>query len=555
MPKMLMQAFPIRVIGFSEKGTSQSAKILLEMSLEYNLYPPVSGPAIERMVLKMRKDDEIKALQAEKAARSASQQENNQSSDSDTIQIQSSHDQARAALSQLVTTDAGSDDNSPANSQDSGSSGPGVMIQKGSSHQSGPAYMGSLGTANNPNPGSGQFGGMGPQSGHGTFGGQGTATGQNQGSAAFGGIPSGPNFSATQTGPNNDPHSANQSGHGPGQMMNSMPGAHGQGAAGHHMQQGFGQGPGGAVGSGIGAGKDMSYVPFPEPDKGSFHDGNSNWQREQNDPQNSGQAQQQNAKGQAPQQHYARKEKLPYQFSTVEKAAKGAASVVDTGTQKVLEEVTHHGENPTANPESVIDSSNIACITIEGSKFSGYLVCALGKNKKIDKSFIDVIQKRLFAFLLKSGENLTEKDTMDLVIKQVDFTDWALEQAEFLRRSVHDGSEIAMAFFPTPPGELDIKFENSASEKMMKMDINEIQTDVPLEFDLYIFMPENNKYILYTPQGKPFPSQQKQRLGDKGITHMHLKKDSLQAVKKYKAQNYLNDRIDAYNLAKRIRSS
>ena len=41
---------------------------------------------------------------------------------------------------------------------------------------------------------------------------------------------------------------------------------------------------------------------------------------------------------------------------------------------------------------------------------------------------------------------------MSLNIKKVDFEDWALEYADFLRKSVHDGEEIAMAFFPFADG-------------------------------------------------------------------------------------------------------
>ena len=40
-----------------------------------------------------------------------------------------------------------------------------------------------------------------------------------------------------------------------------------------------------------------------------------------------------------------------------------------------------------------------------------------------------------------------------------------------------------------------------------------------------------------------FYTDQKGRLKDKGVVHMHLKKDSAPQVKKYRAQNFLNEKI------------
>ena len=136
-------------------------------------------------------------------------------------------------------------------------------------------------------------------------------------------------------------------------------------------------------------------------------------------------------------------------------------------------------------------------------------------------------------------------------IKEVEFEGWALTQADFLRKSVHDGNEIAMAFFPHK--DVSKTLDESASEKMLKMSLDELKEDVALEFDLYIYMPENNKYLLYTPQGKPIQGKQKDRLIEKGVTHMHLRKESVQDVKKYRAQNYLNDKIEAYKMAQTLK--
>ena len=88
---------------------------------------------------------------------------------------------------------------------------------------------------------------------------------------------------------------------------------------------------------------------------------------------------------------------------------------------------------------------------------------------------------------------------------------------------------------------------------MVKLSIDDLKEDAVVEFDLYIYMPGNNKYLLYTPQGMRFYGNQKNRLREKGVSHIHLRKESASSVIKYKAQNFLNEKIESYKATKRSR--
>jgi hypothetical protein len=225
-------------------------------------------------------------------------------------------------------------------------------------------------------------------------------------------------------------------------------------------------------------------------------------------------------------------------------------SIIVRGTQQAIDETMNQKGRP---PVEVINSTNVACILIQSARFSGYLICAMGADRKVDQSLMASVQTRLVTFLKANGEEMREDDVLGMRIQEVDFQDWALEQADFLRKSVHDGEEIAMAFFPATS--VETQLEESISKKMLQMKLDELREDSPLEFDLYIYMPENNKYLLYTPQGTPIYGKQKNRLQSHGVTHMHLKKESLRDVKKYRAQNFLNDKITAYKAAQKIKGS
>lgn len=225
-------------------------------------------------------------------------------------------------------------------------------------------------------------------------------------------------------------------------------------------------------------------------------------------------------------------------------------SILVQGAQAAMDESAHVIDG-LQEVEQLQSSSQVACVVVESERFSGYLVAAMGENRTMDAEFIESVKTKLIEFLKKHGETVKSgEDGMDLRLEEVDFEDWAVDQAEFLRKSIHGGNEVAMAFFPNP--HTQIRLEQSANENMLQMDIGELKEDIPVEFDMYIYMPTNNKYLLYTPQGRKMAGEQKGRLIDKGVQKIHLRKDSEGQVKKYRAQVFLNDKIAAYrNAAKK----
>jgi len=193
----------------------------------------------------------------------------------------------------------------------------------------------------------------------------------------------------------------------------------------------------------------------------------------------------------------------------------------------------------------VAKTTHPACIFIDSERFSGYLVAVLGHNKTIEHGFIKNIQNALFKFLKENDEPIAETDTTQLLIKQVEFEPWALEYADFLKTTVHQGNELALAFFPTRP--LIPRLDESPHSDMAKIQLQDLKGDCKVEFNLYIHLEINNKLILYTPSGGVFYQKQLERLKNQGITHLHLQKESIRALAKYRAQNHLNNLIDHHD--------
>lgn len=194
-----------------------------------------------------------------------------------------------------------------------------------------------------------------------------------------------------------------------------------------------------------------------------------------------------------------------------------------------------------ASIERVERAQNCICFKIDASTFRGFLVAAMGKDRRLDEELLVAINQKLVEVLQQEGGVVDDSKPMDVKIRSVNFEEWAIEKAEFLKKSIHGGNEVAMAFFPvhkTSP-----TFGDSVADDMLSIDIDDLASDFPVSFDIYVYLPANNKYILYTPKNSMFLSSQKGRLKAKGIDKMHAKKDSVDEIHKYHAESSLNHSI------------
>ncbi len=244
----------------------------------------------------------------------------------------------------------------------------------------------------------------------------------------------------------------------------------------------------------------------------------------------------------------------PYNLSLDSKAsgrANHSQSVFSRSAEKALAESVNTGDRILINKLEA--SSNVACIVVESARFSGYLVVAMGKNRKIDQNFILLVKNRMVKFLKEQGEEINEEEGFAIKVREVDFEGWAIEYASFLRKSIHNGDEIAMAFFPFSPVKNELG--QSAAAEMGTIKLDDLQGNIQVDFNLYIYLTANNRYVLYTPKGAKLYVQQKDRLSKMGVTHLHIRKSEAQDLSKYRAQNYLNSKILEYQQKNAMRKS
>ncbi len=501
LPKVLSQAFPVCVIAFAEHSTPSSVKILNDCNSGYAIYHPITGPAVERMVNKYNKDQSANP-QAAAAQRSWDGAGGNGSGVIAIRGGEAGGDANSTSTQNFLANLMGALDGNAANGNVAGFAQGLNADESMTAIQPGMAgYI----PPTSQDPDANGFAGGGQQNN------------QNGANGFMGGTQDGA-FGSDSPFSNQNPYGQN----GNEYNHNSRPSENNE-AGENSDRPGFRAHNGGAAASDTLDPNDPNYDPYGDGGESSYAGRKKNetmWAPMEADGKNK-------------KQHALRE--------TADEVAKDPGSLILKGTREAMEKACVISEKK----RHIEIATNVACILVESGRFSGYLVAAMAEHLSIDIHFIEKIRTRLFKFLSDNGENLQNNETMPIKIKQVPFAAWAVEHAEFLRKSVHEGNEVAMAFFPRADLKADVT--TSPDEEMAAVKIHEMRTDVPVEFNLYVHLPRNNRYVLYTPEGGVFLSEQKTRLVNQGITHLHVLRMELQNLDKYRAQNYLNDKIDEYH--------
>jgi DNA-binding NarL/FixJ family response regulator len=505
LPKIISQALPCAMIVFAESSSSSSYKSLNDMGIDYRVYPPVTGPAFERCVNKYLKDQQTSDavnVQNEKIKRESNYESN------DNFSIKVKHHESQTVKT-TVTSGSGSSSGSDPDDE--------------STRQLLSQFLrtGDSDTSSSSTNSSSSAGAKAKQSNEEIIFAR--TVDEDEGKDTYGYISQdksdkkdGNQIIASSPDDDVDYNSSQKGATKNGQnyvdsneSSNKVPSAIQENSIGQ-MNQATQKGPDAGAKGNI----------------GSAHNGESSRQNRQPKP------------GWSP----IGSETMIHHIQSPKTANDKGETLIVRGTETAIKEAIVVKDGPVT--ELIEESTSAACIVVESDRFSGYLVAVMAGSRKIDQKFIETIKHRLFKFLRDNGEGLADNNALDIRVKQVAFEPWAVQYADFLRKSVHEGNEVAMAFFPRP--EVKTKIEESHDKEMAKIALKDLEGDRRVEFDLYVYLPSNNKMVLYTPKGGVFYNKQLVKLKKQGVTHMHIPKTAAEDMSKYRAQNYLNDLVEDF---------
>lgn len=208
-------------------------------------------------------------------------------------------------------------------------------------------------------------------------------------------------------------------------------------------------------------------------------------------------------------------------------------------TSSVLEKTCQPSEAP---KKYLRTKAHYQCFSIKTSRICGYIVVATAGDMKHD---FTLKLKRQLSDLLGLQQDFFRVGELHAV----DFNDVMFEKlaghlGEFINKAFHMGNEVAISFFRTQ--NVDLKISDSSLDGCLRMALNEVSENTPLEFDIYVYMPLNKKFVLFRRAGGYLQDEQKSTLEFHGIDEVHFKKDALHSVQEHKAKAFVRNLVWNY---------
>lgn len=228
---------------------------------------------------------------------------------------------------------------------------------------------------------------------------------------------------------------------------------------------------------------------------------------------------------------FANSKKNKISGSHKENLKKYFAASIKSDLTDILETCAHE---TTSNVYSLKDKKTVYCLLVQSRDWSGHLMAYA--NTPLEKYLLEPIFKN---WISKEFPPLNEQEStvfFEIQIDLKDFQIWAENKTEYAETIKHNGSEITLNFVGIEPQHLLMDFDEENDLVDVRIEWIPLQTD--LNLSLYLHLPENKKFLLYTPKNKRMNEHQKQRLQENRVEKLYTPIEFEEEVKRLKMIQY-----------------
>ena len=196
--------------------------------------------------------------------------------------------------------------------------------------------------------------------------------------------------------------------------------------------------------------------------------------------------------------------------------------------------VSFHGQ------ENDEEKKKIYCLLVESEIWSGHLMAH--SNVNLESHLLEPVFKNWVSQEFRYFNENESHLFFEMEINMSDFKKWVQNKAEHFETLKVNDSELMMSFVGIEPAQLLMDFNEETD--LIKVNLDLIPIDQELHFSLFLHLPENKKFLLYTPAHQPFKQNQKQRLIDNRVETLYTPIEFEDEVKKLKMKKYIDQTLD-----------
>jgi len=210
-----------------------------------------------------------------------------------------------------------------------------------------------------------------------------------------------------------------------------------------------------------------------------------------------------------------------------------------------LVDLIHQSDHEQFQVDQIFETNQVFVLIIQDKSWTGYLTLASEANIDTQEAF-NILNNWVYKNL--SPQSIAPNSpSLVLQIPTVNFPEFSKVKSDHSQSFQVDHKEIMISLFSFSPFEvLNTPTENF---NYLEVPVEFLKPKLDLPFEVYLFLPENNKFLNYIKLGYPMGDTQIYRLHSRNINHVYAPMQYHDAVLKYKAEFNLHQLIESYNIA------
>lgn len=180
------------------------------------------------------------------------------------------------------------------------------------------------------------------------------------------------------------------------------------------------------------------------------------------------------------------------------------------------------------------EKKTIYCLLVQSEKWSGHLMAY--SNLTLESHLLEPVFKNWISKEFKYFNDQENHIFFEIEINLQDFKVWVENKAEYTEILKVNESELSLSFVGIEPKHLLMEFDEE--HDLVDVRLEWVPLKTVLNLSLYLHLPENKKFLLYTPQGQQMNEMQKQRLVENRVERLYSPIAFEEEVKRLKMLQY-----------------
>ncbi len=181
-----------------------------------------------------------------------------------------------------------------------------------------------------------------------------------------------------------------------------------------------------------------------------------------------------------------------------------------------------YGE-PRKEPDILLEYRSVVILIVHVESFMGTIMLAEGRGMSSASTRLPTLEREFLNALAERGHEIRIRDLRSMPFPNAAVAEEAFMAAEMSAVSRSDDYEAGIAFLNLIPSEAVIE---ETKDGMLKIGIEDVEPNSRINFDVFIYLPINAKYLKYVRQGYAISAEQSSRLKSRSVGSFYLEKAS-----------------------------